>query len=784
MSRPARLTLLVLIVAAGCHRADGGGERPTAVRDENALPGDEGWRLDDFFAGDPGFAIFARPMSVTAGARVDVQASHPVRTEVGWAVYRLGHYGGAGGRRLLEGSATIGPQPPPDIDPATGLVECRWPAALSFAVGTDWLSGVYVVKLSAADGSARLAPFIVRDDRRAGVALVMPTATDAAYNPWGGESLYLDTRFGFPSGHARAVSLDRPFALEGGGGYFLHSAMPTARYLEANGYDVTYLADHDLARVPSPLERVKAALVLAHDEYWSKAMRDNLEAARDAGKTLGFLGANIGFWQVRFEPAWDGTPDQRMIGYKEDARLDPVQGPENTGAFARPPIDRPENALLGIMTVAWHMVDFPWRVTDPGHWLYAGTGAVEGELWPGLVGVESDGVVDNGLTPPQLTRVARSPTLDGDEPTPVWHEASVYETPAGGAVFAAGSIRFAARLSGPHAQLGAQRLVRNLLGRAGVTATREEDTLGATTGFAAGDTTRAATRVTIVAGAAGAPGFADGPGATARFDAPFGIAVAPDGAVIVAEAGNRRVRRIGVAPPREVTTLAGSGAAGDDDGPAAAATFQGPLGVAVAPDGTVYVSDTFGSRVRRIAAGVVSTVAGPEGLRRPAGIAVGPDGRLYVADYADGAIKVVAPGGAISTLVGGLAFPTGVLVRGGDVVIVESGRRAILVRDAAGTLTRVAGTSDSGFADGDATTAQLGPVFGIAALGADLLVADPGSYRVRLVEPGPTRATTWVRTFAGADAGLILPTGLAVDPARGIVYVADTGNAVIRALAR
>ena len=382
--------VLWVLVVAGCRSQSptGGGPQPPTVVEENARRGDTGWEVEDFRAGGPDFQMYVRPLSATAGERVDVQVSHPTATSVSWSVYRLGHYGGAGGRRILEGTATVGVQPPPVIEPTNGLLECRWSTNFSIQVGSDWRSGVYLARVAAPDGSARYAPFIVRDDRKADVLVVMPTATDAAYNSWGGESLYLDTRFNFPSRHAWAVSYDRPFELEGGGGFFLYSSVPTARYLEANGYDVGYLADHDVARTPSPLARARVILVLGHNEYWSRAMRDHYDAARDAGKTLGFLGANIGYWQVRFAPAEDGMPDRRMIGYKEDAQLDPVQTIENTGAFAKPPINRPENALLGIATVSFHMVDFPWVVKNAGHWLYAGTGAKEGDLWPAVVGIE------------------------------------------------------------------------------------------------------------------------------------------------------------------------------------------------------------------------------------------------------------------------------------------------------------------------------------------------------------------------------------------------------------
>ncbi|HEX2571930.1 MAG TPA: N,N-dimethylformamidase beta subunit family domain-containing protein [Polyangia bacterium] len=790
--------LTLTLVAAGCG-ADprpGAGPHPPTVIEENARAGDPGWRIDDFTAGGPDFQMYVRPLSATAGQHVDVQISHPTASTVSWTVYRLGHYAGAGGRRVMEGTASVGPQPPPFIDPTNGLVECRWSTNFSIPIGSDWRSGVYLAKVTAPDGSARYAPFIVRDDRKADVIVVMPTATDAAYNNWGGESLYLDTRFDFPSGHAWAVSYDRPFQLDGGGGFFLYSSLPTARYLEANGYDVAYLADHDVARAPSLLTRARVILVLGHNEYWSKAMRDHYEAARDAGKTLGFLGANIGYWQVRYEPAADGMPDRRMIGYKEDARIDPVQTIENTGAFSQPPINRPENSLLGIATISFYMIDFPWVVTNPGHWLYAGTGAQEGDLWPAVVGIESDGRIDNGHTPAGLSLVAHSPSIAGEKAALGAQEASVYETPGGGAVFAAGSIRFSARLAGPQAHVGPQRILRNLLAHAGVTSHLPENTLGAADRFAAADTTRAARQVETLAGRPNQPGFADGPGAQAQLNSPMGIALAPDGALIVADALNRRVRRIAPDAAHTVTTLAGSGASGSVNGPAAGATFISLFGVAVAPDGTVYVTDTLAHRVRKIQNGAVATVAGPTGLNWPAGITVAADGSLYVTDYADRLLKRITPDGRLTvvqpTSGPAFSFPTGVMADGQDLLIVDSGFRLVSRLTASGALTPIAGRYDSGFTDGDATVARLAPVLGLGRLGNDLILADTGNYRLRIIEPGTSLAATQVRTFAGASgtsaptdgpgatAGFLTPTGLAVDSARNVVYVADTGHATVR----
>lgn len=802
-----KITVILCLLVGGCGDDGDGfpdasvtdGGTSTLIRDENARPGDRGWALDDFYAGGAEFQLYARPLSAEAGARIDVQVSNASASTITWAVYRLGHYGGTGGRKVAEGGPLpVGPQPAPSIDPATGLIECRWSSTLSFTIGNHWISGVYVARVALPDGSARAAPFIVRDDRAADVVVVLPTATDEAYNTWDGESLYIDTRFGFPAGHGYAVSFDRPLDLGQGGGIFLHSAMPTVRYLEANAYDVAYLADHDVQRTPSPLDRARAVLVPAHSEYWSKAMRDRYEAARDRGASLGFLGANIGFWQVRFEPAPDGMPDRRMIGYKEAADLDPVQGPENTGAFMGRLIDRPENELLGIMTVAWHVIDFPLVVRKPDHWILKGLGAKEGDLLPGLIGIESDGLVDNGRAPAGVVAVADSLAIGGDEAGLNPSHVTVYETASGSAVFSAGSIRFAARLSGRQAQVGAQRIVRNLLEHARALPALPEDTIGAASGFKPADFSKAARQVTTIAGKATVPGFADGAGSAARFDSPMGIALQSDGALIVADTHNHRIRRVAPAPDFTVSTLAGSGTAGDDDGTADAASFRSPFGVAASDDGTLYVSDYHGRRIRKIAAGVVSTLAGPSGLSGPTGIALAPDGTLWVADpLVRSIVRVSTSDGTLTPVTlpassGGLGWPSGLLADGPDIWLLDSGRRT-LRRLAGETVTLLAGDSESGFSDGDGRSARMAPFLGVAKVGANLWFSDTGNYRLRLVEPGEDASSTVVRTAAGTStlsfkdgpgdqAGLVAPTGLAYDPGRNLVYVSDTGNSVIRAV--
>jgi DNA-binding beta-propeller fold protein YncE len=142
----------------------------------------------------------------------------------------------------------------------------------------------------------------------------------------------------------------------------------------------------------------------------------------------------------------------------------------------------------------------------------------------------------------------------------------------------------------------------------------------------------------------GCPGFADGQGTAAQFNVPYGVAVRPDGTIVVADWGNHRLRT--VALDGTVATLAGDGASGMVDGPAAQARFYLPEAVAVDDAGAIYVSDQGNHRIRRLAAGQVQTLAG-DGM---AGFADGPgaDAEFYgqegLAVSADGTKVYVADG--------------------------------------------------------------------------------------------------------------------------------------------
>ena len=188
---------------------------------------------------------------------------------------------------------------------------CNWQLTTSLAVPANWVSGVYLAKLIGSSGDMSFIFFVVRNDGgHEDFVFQTSVTTYEAYNQYGITSLYNNsssdptytpaTQFA----HATMVSFDRPF-LPGdsnGAGHFLWYEYPMLRWAEKNGFDMTYTTDIDTDLNTNPLTNHKAFLAVGHDEYWSKAMRDNVQAAINAGVNVGFFGANICYWQIRFLP--------------------------------------------------------------------------------------------------------------------------------------------------------------------------------------------------------------------------------------------------------------------------------------------------------------------------------------------------------------------------------------------------------------------------------------------------------------------------------------------------
>lgn len=258
--------------------------------------------------------------------------------------------------------------------------------------------------------------------------------------------------------------------------------------------------------------------------------------------------------------------------------------------------------------------------------------------------------------------------------------------------------------------------------------------------------------VTTIAG--GVEGYGDGVKDKAQFNTPSGLAIAPDGSLIVADTGNNRIRR--VSPNGETSTVAGNGSAGYADGPASNAQFNGPIGVTVDARGNIYVADSYNDRIRLITSdGQVSTVAGKgfpgyaDGDRNsalfdtPSGIVVAADGSLIVADTGNDRLRKISIEGNVTTLpVPDLSNPIGLALTHDSVLYVtELGHSRILQITPDGATRMIAGDYP-GFADGS-DQARFNQPTAIAIGPSDdgpakLYVADSGNYLVRRLDPTPT----------------------------------------------
>ena len=188
-------------------------------------------------------------------------------------IYRLGYYDGDGARLVgsIDHNGAVN-QPAPIVNLTTGTVDAgNWGVTDTWNVPTDAVSGVYIAKLVREDGTQgeNQIPFIVRDDgSHSDIVFQTSDTTWQAYNDWGGASLYTDT-LGNGASRAYAVSYNRPLDTQTTMSVFGDGEYSAIRWLEKNGYDVSYIAGVDTARSGSELLDHKAFLSVGHDEYWS-----------------------------------------------------------------------------------------------------------------------------------------------------------------------------------------------------------------------------------------------------------------------------------------------------------------------------------------------------------------------------------------------------------------------------------------------------------------------------------------------------------------------------------
>jgi len=408
---------------------------------ENLLPGASPREWSTAGPGDSSILGFATEQSVNVGSTVRFKINTTAKS-YHIDIFRIGWYRGNGARKIASALRPL--TAPPHAQPAclidksntTGLIDCgNWSESASWAVPNSAVSGVYFARLVRDDnGGSSYIFFRVRDDAsRSDIVYQTSDTTDAAYNLCGGNSLYrckVACPPVAPTGNNGAfkVSFNRPVIttspVAGSSKKifsFFYAEYQLVQFLEANGYDVTYISGVDTDRFGPMLKHHRVFISSGHDEYWSGLQRANVESARDAGVNLAFFSGNEVFWKTRYENSIDGshTPYRTLVTYKEtqwNAVRDPLDPPIWTGTWrdARfsPPADggRPQNALTGMLYSVNGPSNFPIQVPAADgkmrFWRNTTIAALPSNqtatLAPNTIGSEWDEDVDNGVRPAGL----------------------------------------------------------------------------------------------------------------------------------------------------------------------------------------------------------------------------------------------------------------------------------------------------------------------------------------------------------------------------------------------
>jgi hypothetical protein len=473
------------------------GDGPSVIRDENAKPGALDWQLTRVRPDGGGFRSpwiegYCSKQSVKAGESIDLMISTDPPRPFSVEVFRMGYYGGLGARLVttigpLEGKAQPVPEPG-----EKDLHECRWEASASLTIPEDWVSGVYLGRLTTVPAAEdepywqSYVVFIVTDDRPADILFQCSDNTWQAYNRWPNNySVYTHPKGN--QGPWASVSFDRPYGREAqfegvvndpltfGSGEFLPFEFPMAYWLEQHGYDVTYCSNSDMVSPDRGL-KCKAFISIGHDEYWDIRQFRSVEAMRDAGVDLLFLSGNSVCWVSPFLPSWDGRANRVFFrggpyGAENDYAVDRER---DHGPFPERGPD--EGLLMGARNVEPVNGGGDWIITEPGHWIFEGTGVEAGDRIPGLIGWEYHG---DPADIPGLEVVAGGTAWVGGV-TPQRWTATIYPGPKGNYVFNAATIFWAQGLSSPPGHVlpwshwsrphgpdpRVQRITRNVLDRA------------------------------------------------------------------------------------------------------------------------------------------------------------------------------------------------------------------------------------------------------------------------------------------------------------------------------
>ena len=474
---------------------------PNSIVTENEKEGSLDWQLTrvrlDKRGGyrSPWIEGYCSKQSVKTGEKLDIFVSTKPAVDFTIEIFRTGYYGGRGARLMT----TLGPFPgktQATPEPKRGekqLIECNWESSASITIPDDWVSGVYLGRLTTQpleneqDYWQSYVVFIVRDDRKADFLLQCSDNTWQAYNRWPDKySVYSHPKGN--QGPWASVSFDRPYGKYAqiyenpqsiGSGEWLCFEFPFAYWMEKEGYDVSYCSNLDMID-PARAEagRYKGFLSIGHDEYWDIRQYENAVKMRDNGVNLMFFSGNSVCWVSPFSGSDEGERENRIIfrggPYGADYTY-ATSREEKHGPFPHRGPD--EGYLMGARNVSPVNGGGDWVCVKPEHWIFEGTGMKKGESIPGLIGWEYHGDPPKDI--PGLEVVAAGTAMQGGVIPQQW-TATIYPGPKGNFVWNASTIFWCQDMSRPPGHMipwshwsrphgpdpRVQRITKNLLDRA------------------------------------------------------------------------------------------------------------------------------------------------------------------------------------------------------------------------------------------------------------------------------------------------------------------------------
>lgn len=434
------------------------------ITKENSFEGATDWqltrvRLDADGIRSPFIEGYCSKQSVQAGEELQVMVSTNPAARFEIEIFRMGYYGGRGARLMKLLGPFEGIKQPDAPISENRLRECDWEASVKFTIPEDWISGVYLGRLTTLPESSdepywqSYVIFIVRDNRPADIIFQCSDNTWQAYNKWPNDwSLYTDPR----GAHAAGVkaSFNRPYGKycqifevpqSVGSGEFLLWEFPLAFWLEEQGYDVTYVSNSDILS-SDQLTRSKVFLSVGHDEYWDLRQYEAVKDAIEKGVSVLWLSGNSVHAVSPLTPSSNCEVNRTISRAGVFGGMDEATVREYANFYADITFYGPnESAIIGARTVTPCTGGGDWTCTLPNHWLFEETGMKVGDKITGLVGWESHG---DPAKIPGLEVVAEGNKWSGGTMLGQW-AATIFEGSKGNIVFNASTIFWTQGLSAP-----------------------------------------------------------------------------------------------------------------------------------------------------------------------------------------------------------------------------------------------------------------------------------------------------------------------------------------------